>query len=130
MRPSCGTRRSEMSRFAMILRREMIAGSRRFGGASVSWSTPSMRNRMRNTFSYGSQCRSEAPLRIASTSTMLTSFTLFASLDHLDVADFRGDLAEHVGHRRRGRLVVLLDALANRGLRRHDGENLKIRHER
>ena len=51
MRPSCGTRRSEMSRFDMIFRREMIAGSRRLGGDSISCSTPSMRKRMRNSFS-------------------------------------------------------------------------------
>src|SRR5438132_562769 len=51
----------------------------RFGGESISCSTPSMRNRMRKCFSYGSQCRSEAPLRIASTRTMFTSLTTGAS---------------------------------------------------
>src|SRR5437764_8588133 len=79
MRPSWGSRRSAMSRFDMILIRDVMAASSRFGGDSISWSTPSMRNRMRKTFSYGSQWMSLAPFWIASTSTMLTSFTTGAS---------------------------------------------------
>ena len=63
----------------MILRRERIADSRRLGGESISWSTPSIRNRIRNTFSYDSKWMSEAPFWIASTSTMLTSLTTGAS---------------------------------------------------
>ena len=63
----------------MILSRETIADSSRLGGVSISWSTPSMRNRTRNAFSYGSQWMSLAPFWMASTSTMLTSFTTGAS---------------------------------------------------
>ncbi len=63
----------------MILSRDTMAASSRLGGASISWSTPSIRNRMRNTFSYGSQWMSDAPFRIASTRTMLTSLTTGAS---------------------------------------------------
>ena len=51
MRPSCGSRRSAMSRFAMIFTREVSAASSRFGGPMISCSTPSMRKRTRNTFS-------------------------------------------------------------------------------
>src|SRR5213594_4586835 len=40
MRPSWGSRRAAMSRFDMILSREMIADSSRFGGDSSSCSTP------------------------------------------------------------------------------------------
>src|SRR6266487_6636322 len=46
MRPSCGTRRSAMSRSAMILRRLTIAALRCAGGAGPSWRTPSMRYRI------------------------------------------------------------------------------------
>ena len=41
MRPSCGKRRSAMSRFAMIFTREITAADRRRGGDSISCSTPS-----------------------------------------------------------------------------------------
>ena len=50
-RPSWGSRRSAMSRFDMILTRERMAGSICFGGFIMSWSTPSIRYRTRNTFS-------------------------------------------------------------------------------
>ena len=63
----------------MILRRDRIADSRRLGGESISWSTPSIRKRIRNTFSYVSKWMSEAPFWIASTSTMFTSLTTGAS---------------------------------------------------
>ena len=61
IRPSCGRRFSEMSSLAMIFRRE-ISGSRvRIGSAMMLWSTPSIRNRTRNSFSYGSTWMSDAP---------------------------------------------------------------------
>ncbi len=43
MRPSCGTRRSAMFRFAMILKREMSAAFILKGGFITSISAPSMR---------------------------------------------------------------------------------------
>ena len=43
MRPSCGSRRSAMSRLAMILIREITGADSRFGGDSTSCSTPSIR---------------------------------------------------------------------------------------
>ena len=43
MRPSCGMRRSAMSRSAMIFTREMTAGTTETGTMAASWSTPSMR---------------------------------------------------------------------------------------
>ena len=43
MRPSCGTRFSEIFIFDMILKREMMAPCRRFGGESILRSAPSMR---------------------------------------------------------------------------------------
>ena len=42
-RPSCGMRRSAMSRSDMILMRETIALCRALGGAGRSMSAPSMR---------------------------------------------------------------------------------------
>ncbi len=47
MRPSCGRRRSAMSRLAMTFRRETIAGCSSTRGVMTSYSTPSMRSRMR-----------------------------------------------------------------------------------
>ena len=43
MRPSCGMRRSAMSRLAMTLMRELMAGAMWLGGGIISYSTPSMR---------------------------------------------------------------------------------------
>ena len=51
MRPSCGTRRSAMSRRDMTLRRATILTASCTGGSATSLSTPSMRVRMRNIFS-------------------------------------------------------------------------------
>jgi len=59
----------------MIFSREITAASTFLGGDTISCMTPSMRNRMRNTFSYGSQCRSEAPRLIASSITLFTNLT-------------------------------------------------------
>ena len=79
MRPSCGTRRSAMSRRAMTFRRAAILPVSCTGGCATSFNTPSMRRRTRNIFSYGSKCTSEAPRRIASSSTLLTKRTIGAS---------------------------------------------------
>ncbi len=61
MRPSCGRRRSEMSRFAMIFRRDTRAGCIVCGGDMTSKRTPSMRYRIRIFFSPGSIWISLAP---------------------------------------------------------------------
>ena len=53
-RPSCGIRRSEMSRFAMIFRRDVIAEAIDAGGFIASNSSPSIRNRTFSFFSAGS----------------------------------------------------------------------------
>ena len=73
MRPSCGSRRSAMSRFAITLIRVVIAKARCFGGGTISCSTPSAFSRMRNSCSKGSKWMSLAPSRIAIRSTMLSS---------------------------------------------------------
>ena len=54
MRPSCGSRFSLMSSLAMILSREVIASFNFKGGDMIDCRTPSIRNRTRNSFSYGS----------------------------------------------------------------------------
>ncbi len=51
MRPSCGTRRSAMSRRDMTFRRAAIFTASCTGGIATSFSTPSRRVRMRNVFS-------------------------------------------------------------------------------
>ena len=61
MRPSWGMRRSEMSRFAMIFRREVMAAAMRAGGCIISKSTPSMRKRTLSVRSPGSMWMSLAP---------------------------------------------------------------------
>ena len=65
MRPSCGSRRSEMSRSAMILIRLATAGPTWAGSGGFAASTPSTRIRTRRLPSAGSTCRSLAPSRIA-----------------------------------------------------------------
>ncbi len=45
----------------MILMREMIGSRYLSAGAITAWSTPSMRNRIRMSFSYGSTWMSLAP---------------------------------------------------------------------
>ena len=56
MRPSCGKRFSAMLiEPVMIFSRLMIADCNRFGGACISWRTPSIRNRTRNFLSSGSR---------------------------------------------------------------------------
>ena len=54
MRPSCGRRFSLMSSFAMIFTREVMASFNFSGGDMMLCSTPSIRKRTRNSFSYGS----------------------------------------------------------------------------
>ena len=54
MRPSCGSRFSAMSSFAMIFNRDVIASRNFMGGAMTLYRMPSMRKRTRNSFSYGS----------------------------------------------------------------------------
>ena len=66
MRPSCGTRRSAMSRRDMTFRRALILPASCTGGWAISFRMPSMRRRTRNIFSYGSKWMSEAPRRMAS----------------------------------------------------------------
>ena len=79
MRPSCGSRRSAMSSDAMILRREVIALRSLSGGRISSWRMPSMRNRTRRLFSYGSTWMSDAFFLIAESRIALHSLTTGAS---------------------------------------------------
>ena len=71
MRPSCGRRRSVMSRFAMTLIRLLMAEERARGGGTSSWSTPSAFMRTRYSSSNGSKCTSEALSRMAIRKIML-----------------------------------------------------------
>ena len=73
IRPSCGRRRSAMSRSAITLTRLVIANARCLGGGTISYSTPSPRIRILNSFSNGSKCRSLEWSLIASNSTMFSS---------------------------------------------------------
>ena len=54
MRPSCGTRRSDMSMPDMIFNREMIDGCARFGGVGIKCKIPSMRYRTFTSYLPGS----------------------------------------------------------------------------
>jgi len=54
MRPSCGSRFSAMSSFAMIFRRLVIASFSLSGGLITVCNTPSIRNLTRISNSYGS----------------------------------------------------------------------------
>ncbi len=74
-RPSWGRRRSEMFRPAMSLRRETSALAMRFSFITCSWSTPSMRWRIRSTDSSGSMWMSEAPTCTASSKMVCKSLT-------------------------------------------------------
>ena len=65
MRPSCGSRRSAMSRSAMIFTRLATAGPTCAGSGFFATSTPSTRNRTRSWPSEGSMWRSLAPSRTA-----------------------------------------------------------------
>ena len=67
-RPSCGKRRSEMFRPAMILRRDSSPFAMLGGGAGTDSSMPSMRNRTCRACPNGSICRSVARCSTASRS--------------------------------------------------------------
>ena len=79
MRPSCGRRFSEMSSLARILRREVMASLSFSGGFMISYRIPSIRNRTRYSFSYGSTWMSDAPRLMASVRIRLHSLTTGAS---------------------------------------------------
>ena len=72
-RPSCGTRRSAMSRSDMIFTRLMTPETMRLGIVVVSISTPSMRKRTRRSLPSGSRWTSDAPCSTAWAMTWLTS---------------------------------------------------------
>ena len=145
MRPSWGSRFSEMSSFAMILRREMSGSRVRIGSAMMLCRMPSTRNRTRNSFSYGSTWMSDAPAFSASMRIRLDTLMIGADSrglrevgevdllallapDDVDVGAgvHAGDLvhvelaeadARHVVHReRRGRHDVVETAAALAGL--------------
>jgi uncharacterized circularly permuted ATP-grasp superfamily protein len=78
-RPSCGTRCSETSISAMIFRRAVTADCSALGMSTSGWSTPSMRVRMRISFSSGSKWMSLARRWTARVSTWLTSWMIGAS---------------------------------------------------
>ena len=72
IRPSWGIRRSEMSRSAMILKREVMAGVSALGSFSTLRNTPSCRKRISRPSSWGSTWMSlaewlRASIRIRST---------------------------------------------------------------
>ena len=71
-RPSCGMRRSAMSMSLMIFSREITADWISLGAGAISFSTPSMRNRMRMLFSLGSTWMSDAESEIAWFSSRFT----------------------------------------------------------
>ncbi|HEX9107412.1 MAG TPA: hypothetical protein VF832_09290 [Longimicrobiales bacterium] len=73
-RPSCGLRRTAMSRSAITLRRETTAGAACSGMRSTSRSTPSMRVRTR-VGAPASKCTSLAPMAAARSSTSSTRAT-------------------------------------------------------
>ena len=80
MRPSCGRRRSEMSRLPMIFSRETMAGAERAGTVVESVITPSTRIRTsRPPPSAGSKWMSEAPSSTACPMIELTSVMTGAS---------------------------------------------------
>ena len=71
-RPSCGRRRSAMSRFERIFMREHTALCSAFGGAGRSTSSPSMRYLRREVFSKASKWMSDALVFNASTMMVFT----------------------------------------------------------
>ena len=79
MRPSCGTRRSAMSRSAMILRRLSTPDCMRRGIDMISCSTPSTRNRTTSSLACGSKWMSLAESSTDCAITELTSLTIGAS---------------------------------------------------
>ena len=63
----------------MTLMRLVIAGPRCCGGGTISYSTPSMRYRILNSFSNGSKWMSLARSRIACSSTRFSSLMTWLS---------------------------------------------------
>ena len=78
-RPSCGSRRSAMSRLAMIFTRDTTPATMRRGIVVLSLSTPSTRKRTRISRPSGSKWRSEAPSCTAWAMIVLTSLMTGAS---------------------------------------------------
>ena len=78
-RPSCGRRRSAMSRPDTILMRLTVAAVALRGTVMTSRSRPSTRYRMRSSPACGSTCTSEARARTASASTTSTRRTIGAA---------------------------------------------------
>ncbi len=120
MRPSCGSLRSAMSRFAMIFTREITAAEKRRGGDSTSCSTPSMRKRTTSRFSNGSMWMSDArassALVMMSDTSRITgasaarsfSCCTSASNDEIVAASLL-DVADDLSHRRAARAVQPLE---------------------
>ncbi len=79
-RPSCGSRRSEMSSSHMILMRETTPGTIRPGIFAISSSTPSTRMRTRISRASASKWTSDAPWVTACESSALTSLTIGVSV--------------------------------------------------
>ena len=79
MRPSCGMRRSAMLISAMTLSRLITPAWIERGERITSWSTPSMRNRMRRSCSVGSTWMSDARSLTACVMSRLTNLTIGAS---------------------------------------------------
>ena len=79
MRPSWGSRRSAMLMSAITLSRLITPAWIDFGECMTSWSTPSMRNRMRRSFSAGSTWMSDARSFTAWVISRLTNLTIGAS---------------------------------------------------
>ena len=110
MRPSWGMRRSAMLMSAMTLRRLITPAWMVRGERMTSWSTPSMRNRMRRSCSVGSTWMSDARSATAWVMSRLTNLTIGASsTTSLTTAEVvvvgelvGGDLGDRRRPRRRG----------------------------
>ena len=154
MRPSCGSRFSEMSSFAMILMREMMASlhlhRRRHDVVAACRRCETGSGTPSRTARYG--CRSRPSRwrhqhdvdqlddgRLFALSGQQFGADLFVLLQDLHVAavDLRHLLERPrrqlqgvaAGPRRRLQVVVLLDRLAEGRLRRHDRFDVVARHE-
>ena len=79
IRPSCGIRRSDISRSLIILSRDVTAALSLFGKGGISINVPSTLNRTLTCFSKGSMWMSDVPRLTASTRSELTSRTRGAS---------------------------------------------------
>ena len=78
-RPSCGNRFSDISKPAISFKRKTIAEAILFSLRIFSWSTPSIRWRIRNAFSSGSMWTSDARICTASSKTDCNNFPTVAS---------------------------------------------------